>query len=90
MSYVLYSEDGYLTDIASVGGWWKLITEIDKVRDTGPLADFINTGKTTNPQAVIKEINDILPDITDSNVQDILKTLRDNLQKVKEIGIISG
>ncbi len=90
MSYSLFSEAGYLQDVASISGWLDLITAIDKITLVGPLHDFLNTGTTTEPQAVIKEINDILPSINDISTRNVLEGLVEGLKKVKEIGIISG
>jgi hypothetical protein len=90
MGYALYGSEGYVQDVASIGGWWDLITTVDKRKVVGPLVDFLNTGNTTNPKAVIKAIDELLPDITDTSVQNILKGLRSGLQKTKEVAIVSG
>jgi hypothetical protein len=90
MGYGLYGEQGYIQDVASIGGWWDLITTVDKRQTVGPLVDFLNTGKTTNPSEVVKAIDTLLPDITDTSVRNILKGLRTGLLKTKEIAIVSG
>lgn len=90
MTMALYSENGFITDVASIGGWWDLITEVDKMKKDGPLSDFLDTGKTTKPEDVIKEIDELLPDIFDSTIRSILEGLKKGLQKVKEVAIISG
>jgi hypothetical protein len=77
-------------DVASIGGWWELITTVDKRQVVGPLVDFLNTGKTTNPKEVVKAIDEMLPSINDPSVKSILRALRTGLLKTKEIAIVSG
>lgn len=90
MSYSLFSENGYIDDVATVGGWWVLIQEVAKVRSSGALRKFLDDGKTTKIKEVINEIDNILPEIKDDNSRRVLEGLKTGLQKVKEVAIVSG
>ena len=90
MSYALYSENGFVDDVATIGGWWVLIQEVAKVRSSGPLRKFLDDGRTTKIKEVLSDIDFVLPEIKDANTKRVLEGLKAGLQKVKEVAIISG
>lgn len=86
--YNLYSENGYVQDVANNKGWWDTISALTKLQ-TGELVMFAQEGKTVNPKGVIADIDKLLPQINYKKVKDILESLREGLTKCQEIAIIS-
>ena len=90
MSYVLLSGDRFVTDVGSATLYWKIIKTVKAHTNKGPLYDFVQSGRTTNPRGVVKKLDELLPAIADSGMRSTLTDLRNGLAKVKKIGIISG
>lgn len=90
MGYCLYSEDGYVQDVASIGGWSDLCDFVD-AQGGRSLKAFVNHGETTNIQGVLKDIDALLPKVRDHDVKIVLEGLKKGLTKIKrkEIAIIS-
>jgi hypothetical protein len=89
MTYILYSDKGYVQDLSSVVGMQNMYTFIHRVKLGGALANFIAKGTTNDISQTIAEIDSIIPDATDMNVRMSLQKLRDGLKKVKGTAIIS-
>jgi hypothetical protein len=83
MAYNLADDNGTIDQIASVGGMNDLLTFVQRLRVSGPLSDFINTGQTSDVQGVITEIGLIVPYCTDPSVKDTLLNLKESLGAVK-------
>lgn len=88
MGYSLYSENGFVKDIASVKGYDTLFRFISTY-GRPDVRDFMNTGKTVKLNRVIADIKFVLPDATDTEVRKTLIGLREGLELCGEVGIIS-
>jgi hypothetical protein len=53
----------------------------------GALYDFVQSGSTTNPKGAVKEIDELLPAITDLEWR-AMRELRNGLAKAKKRGFI--
>lgn len=89
MTYILYSDKGYVQDLSSVTGMQNMYTFIRRVKSGGALSDFINTGTTKDVKQTILDITLIIPEATDQNVRMSLQKLRDGLKKVEGTATIS-
>lgn len=90
MGYCLYSEDGYVQDVASIVGWWDLCQFV-KANGGRAIKAFVSKGETANIAGVLKDIDALLPKATDQDVRVVLGGLKKGLSKIKrkEIAIIS-
>jgi hypothetical protein len=60
MGYCLYSEDGYVQDVASIGGWRDFCQFVEANCGRSVKA-FVNKGQTTNIVGVLKDIECLAP-----------------------------
>ena len=88
MGYNLYDADGYVDMLGSALDYWNVIHEVELHRAKGPLADFIKAGKTTDPQGVVKDLAQLIPQVTDPNVRNMMQSLKDSLKECKEVAIV--
>jgi len=90
VGYCLYSEDGYVQDVGSIGGWSDFCLFVE-ARGGRSVKAFVNKGETTNIAGVLKDIDALLPRTADKNVKIVLLGLKKGLSKIKrkEIAIIS-
>lgn len=84
MSFVLLSEKGFVADLGSATAYWDLMTAIELLISKGPLRDFIVTGRSTKPNSVVKQIDQLLPRVSDSSTRACLTELRLGLSKCKK------
>jgi hypothetical protein len=95
VSFGLYSEQGYLADLASIEGWSDVVDFLkdQKCAEECPeLASFAETGYSYSPAKVKAELGKLLVSvrIRDSSVRDTLKNLEAKLARAKEIAIVHG
>jgi hypothetical protein len=90
MGYCLYSEDGYVQDVASIGGWSDLC-DFANAHGGRSVKAFVNNGETANIHGVLKDIDSLLLKVRARDVQIVLEGLKKGLTKIKqkEIAIIS-
>ena len=93
MGVYLYSEDGELGQIASVGGYDEMIAVATKLKHRYPeLYQFCETGRTRNPRAVQLNIRQMLRREgrgVDKHMQSSFQGLAEKLGKAKEVAIAS-
>jgi hypothetical protein len=90
MGYCLYSEDGYVQDVATISGWSDLC-RFAEAKGGRAIKAFVIKGETVNIQAVLKDIDALVPRTKDPDVKIVLQGLKKGLSKIrrKEIAIIS-
>jgi hypothetical protein len=89
MSFALFSGKRFVADVGSATLYWKIIKTIEAHTKNGPLYAFVLSGRTTNPRAVVKKLDELLPAITDQGMRSTLTDLRNNLAKVRKTAIIA-
>ena len=81
MSYSLVDSTGFTSHIASVGGMNDLLDFVTRFRVWGPLSTFLDTGETNDIPAVIKDIVEFVPYVSDPSVRSTLLNLKQALEK---------
>lgn len=89
MSYVLYSEDGFVDDIGTNTGVVAMSKYIIDYPGVPALKQFVQEGVTEDPQAVVQELEFLLNAKKSKDIQEILQDLLECMRKIKEIAIIS-
>lgn len=88
MSYTLYSENGYVQDIASVNGYYEML-KFCMENGGDYLKTFVEKGESDYPDKVRQDIFNVLPKCSDPGVKKTLEELIEGLEGIKEIAIIS-
>lgn len=90
MSHALYSEDGYVGDVATNMGLAQMAAFIVQQLGYPVLKQFMHEGMTEEPAAAVQELEHLLETKKPSeSVKETLQELLTNLRKVQEIAIIS-
>ena len=85
MTFSAYDSNGYLGDVASIGGWtafakWAAPQGYD-------VTELIRQGHSADPRAVALQLNGMHSE--DPDVESVRKTLFDLAQKAEELLIVS-
>lgn len=92
MSFRLYDEDGYVGDLASIGGYNDLLDTVTK-GNYPPLRQMLENGETQEPMVVLEELKKFQLSglLADSSVRDTVSNFQRLMTKEvrKEIVLIA-
>lgn len=89
MAYHLYSENGFVCDVASISGYESLTKFVDQFPGKVMIKELLTKGKSTHPSGIKSDLNSLLDYATDTRIKSTIESLLEGLKKVKEIAIIS-
>lgn len=89
MSYILVDQNGYVNDVGSVTGYADMYKFVKTQTGIPYLQKFMETGETTNQDAVVDDIASIISRVTDANIRLTLLNLAVSLKKADGIAIVT-
>jgi len=89
MSLFLADSNGWVGDLGSASEAARLAKLIAKHVNTGPLTDFLDSGESTQPAAVVAELDKLIARVRGADPRLKLTAFRNKVKKCRGIATIS-